>query len=45
MPPLSRMRNNATGHNPNKEWSAYYYNQKSKYSGTLIITEVSYISA
>ena len=43
-PPLTRMR--ATeGNVPNKEWAAEYYDQRSKYPGSFIITEGAFISA
>ncbi|CAL9728988.1 NADPH dehydrogenase 1 [Monosporozyma unispora] len=43
LPPLTRMR---AAHNiPNKQWTAEYYNQRSKYPGTFLITEGTFISA
>ncbi|KAK5962329.1 alkene reductase PWA37_000371 [Arxiozyma heterogenica] len=44
MPPLTRMRAHHPGNIPNRNWTAEYYDQRSKYSGTLIITEGAFIS-
>ncbi|CAL9735594.1 NADPH dehydrogenase 1 [Monosporozyma servazzii] len=44
-PPLTRMRAHYPSHVPNKEWAAEYYDQRSKYPGSLIITEATIISA
>ncbi|CAL9737026.1 NADPH dehydrogenase 1 [Monosporozyma servazzii] len=44
-PPLTRMRAHHPGNVPNKDWAVEYYDQRSKYPGTLIITEGAFISA
>lgn len=44
MPPLTRMRAHHPGNIPNRDWSVEYYDQRSKYPGTLIITEGAFIS-
>ena len=44
MPPLTRMRAHHPGNIPNRDWAAEYYDQRSKYPGTLIITEGAFIS-
>ncbi|KAK5782049.1 NADPH dehydrogenase PWA37_002391 [Arxiozyma heterogenica] len=44
MPPLTRMRAHHPGNIPNKDWAVEYYDQRSKYPGTLIITEGAFIS-
>ncbi|CAL9735186.1 NADPH dehydrogenase 1 [Monosporozyma servazzii] len=44
-PPLTRMRAHHPGHVPNKDWAVEYYNQRSQYPGTFIITEGAFISA
>lgn len=45
MPPLTRLKADPVGHIPNKDWTAEYYDQRSQYPGSLIITEATYISA
>ncbi|CCK71404.1 alkene reductase KNAG_0G03460 [Huiozyma naganishii CBS 8797] len=44
MPPLTRMRAAHPGNVPNKDWAEEYYNQRSQYPGSLIITEGTFIS-
>ena len=44
-PPLTRMRASHPGNVPNKDWAVEYYNQRSQYPGTMLITEGAFISA
>lgn len=44
MPPLTRMRAHYPGNLPNKDWAVEYYNQRSQYPGTFIVTEGTFIS-
>ncbi|KAK5780733.1 hypothetical protein RI543_001855 [Arxiozyma heterogenica] len=44
MPPLTRMRAHHPGNIPNRNWAAEYYGQRSRYPGTLLITEGTFIS-
>ena len=44
MPPLTRMRAHHPGNIPNRNWAVEYYDQRSRYPGTLIITEGAFIS-
>lgn len=44
MPPLTRMRAQYPGNIPNGPWSVKYYDQRSSFPGTMIITEGAFIS-
>lgn len=44
MAPLTRMRATYPGNIPNMEWTPDYYDQRSKFPGTTIITESTYVS-
>ena len=44
-PPLTRMRASHPGNVPNKDWAATYYDQRSKFPGSMLITEGAFISA
>ena len=44
-PPLTRMRAAHPGNVPNKDWAAEYYDQRSKFPGSMLITEGAFISA
>lgn len=43
MPSLTRMRAHHPGSIPNRNWTAEYYGQRSRYSGTLLITKGTFI--
>lgn len=45
LPPLTRMRAEHPGNVPNKKWTVKYYDQRSKYPGTMLITEGVFPSA
>lgn len=45
MAPLTRMRALHPGNIPNPDWAVEYYNQRSQYPGTMIITEGTFPSA